>query len=72
MTMADEIEKLVSRKSGLTEMDIARMLFGRTAYQQRVNSICRQLIKERRVVRRGDGGPGDPFTYHLRPILRRV
>jgi hypothetical protein len=49
------------------------LIFGRdNAYQQRVNSTCRRLIAEGKLVRHGRGGQGDPFTYHLPPIRRRV
>jgi hypothetical protein len=74
MTIADDIEALVKRKRrlNLTEEDIADMLFGQNAYPQRVNSACRQLVKEGRLLRRGEGGPADPFTYHVPPIRRRV
>jgi hypothetical protein len=75
MTIADDIEALVKRKRrlSLTEEDIADMLFGQNnAYQQRVNSACRQLVNEGRLLRRGEGGPADPFTYHVPPIRRRV
>jgi hypothetical protein len=74
MTIADDIEALVKRKRrlSLTEEDIADMLFGQNnAYQQRVNSACRQLVKERRLVRQGKGGPDDPYTYHPPPVTRR-
>jgi hypothetical protein len=44
----------------------------RNGYQQRVNSTCRRLVEEGIIVRQGRGGPGDPFTYHLPRINRRV
>jgi hypothetical protein len=64
MTLADDILSLVTRKPGLTEAEIAKHLFGRLGYQQRVNSTCRRLIRERCIERRGNGGPGHPFSYH--------
>jgi hypothetical protein len=72
MTMADEIENIVRRTLGLTEEGLARFLHGRSGYQQQVNSTCRRLVAEGRVVRDGKGGPADPFTYRLAPIKRRV
>ena len=68
MTIADEVLTLVERKRGLnlTEEDIADILFGQDhAYQQRVNKACLQLVEQKRLVRRGNGGPADPYTYHL-------
>ena len=70
MTLADDILSLVTRKPGLTEAEIAKHLFGRLGYQQRVNSTCRRLVREYRVERRGNGGPGHPFSYHERIVNR--
>ena len=70
MTLADDILSLVTRKPGLTEAEIAKHLFGRLGYQQRVNSTCRRLIREYRVERRGNGGPGHPFSYYERIVNR--
>jgi hypothetical protein len=53
MTLAEDILSLVTRKPGLTEAEIAKYLFGRLGYQQRVNSTCRRLIREHRIERRG-------------------
>jgi hypothetical protein len=73
MTVAEDIMYEVSRKAGLTESDLAALIFGRQkAYQQRVNSTCRKLVSEGRLIRDGNGGWGDPFTYRLPPIKRRV
>jgi hypothetical protein len=70
MVIADEIVEVVRRRSGLTELEIARNIYGRAASQQQVNSICRRLVAESRLVREGKGGWGNEFTYHL-PKLRR-
>jgi hypothetical protein len=64
MALADEIEKLVRRKPGLTEIELVRMLHGRGAYLQQVNSACRRLVAKGRIERQGRGGWGDPFTYY--------
>jgi hypothetical protein len=53
MALADEIEKLVRRKPGLTQMDLARMLHGRAGYKQQVNLTCRRLVAEGRIERQG-------------------
>jgi len=73
MTIADDIDALVKRKwrLRLTEEDIADMLFGQNnASQQRVNSACRQLVEEKRLVRLGKGGPSNPYTYAPPPMER--
>ncbi len=65
MTVADDVMHEVRRKSGRTEDELAALIFGRdNAYQQRVNSACRRLVAEGKVVRQGKGGASDPFTYH--------
>ena len=64
MSLAEDIDLLVSRRPGLTELGLAKTLFGRRSYQQRINSTCRRLVRECRVERRGTGGPGHPFTYY--------
>lgn len=66
MTVADDILDLVHRKPGLTEAELAQALFGGSAYQQRVNSTCRRLVKAKAVQRSGLGGRSDPFRYHSR------
>ena len=72
MTLADDILSLVVRKPGLTEAEIAKHLFGRLGYQQRVNSTCRGLIHEYRIERHGNGGPGHPFSYYEKRIASRA
>jgi len=64
MALVDDIALLVSRRPGLTELALAKSLFGHMGYQQRVNSTCRHLFREGRVERHGTGGPGHPFTYY--------
>jgi hypothetical protein len=71
MALADDIDLLVSRRPGLTELALAKFLFGRTGYQQRVNSTCRHLFREGHVERHGTGGPGHPFTYYPGKVNRR-
>lgn len=71
VALADDIEQLVSRRPGLTELALAKSMFGRMGYQQQVNSTCRHLFKEGRVERHGTGGPGHPFTYYPGKVSRR-
>ena len=63
MRLKDEVEALVKRSPGLTEAEIADELFKSDGYQQRVNSVCRELIAQGRISRRGRGGPAEPFRY---------
>jgi hypothetical protein len=59
MALADDIDLFVSRRPGLTELALAKSLFGRM-----VNSTCRHLFRDGRVERHGTGGPGHPFAYY--------
>ena len=65
MTTAIRILRVVQASPGLTEREIAESLFGKAGYQQRVNPDCRWLWDEGLVERRGYGGAGDPYRYHL-------
>jgi len=75
MAVMDDILREVRIKEGRTEDELAALIFGRDqAYQQRVNPACRQLVAEGTVIRKGNGGPNDPYTYWLPadpPINRR-
>lgn len=64
MTVSDDIVRLVARRPGLTESQIARELFGKNAPQRRVNASCRRLVRQGLLRRRGHGGLKEPFTYH--------
>jgi hypothetical protein len=64
MALAEEIEDLVRRNPGLTDVVLGRMLQGHFIYQQQVNSACRRLVAEGRIERQGKGGWQHPFTYH--------
>jgi hypothetical protein len=62
--VAQQILELVSRRPGMTELEIAKAIHGPAALQQQVNQHCRALLKNGQVQRRGSGGAADPYTYH--------
>jgi hypothetical protein len=68
-TTLEMLDDLISMRPGKTERELAEVLWPRKGYQQRVNQDCRELIRLRKVERRGPGGPGDPFRYY--PMRRR-
>jgi hypothetical protein len=70
VALAEDLEQLVWRRPGLTELALAKCMFGRMGYQKRVNSSCRRLFREGRVERHGAGGPGHPFTYYPGKVRR--
>jgi len=64
-TVQERIKERIMERQGLTEAELAHAIFGMDGYQQRVNSTCRRMIARGEIERHGDGGPADPFTYHL-------
>lgn len=66
MTVKERIVAHVTKHPRQTEQEISGALFGYgSGYQQRVNSSCRNLIKEGYIKRVGEGGQADPFRYIL-------
>lgn len=61
--VAQKIEELVRRRPGMTELDIAKAIYGPAAVQPQINPICRKLVAQGRIERRG-AGRSDPFTYY--------
>jgi len=64
-TIAQAIEVIVRHQPGLTQQEIAKMLFGEAGYQQRVNQDCAWLASkgyiksdEGRPARYSPGRPG--------------
>jgi hypothetical protein len=55
----------VRQRPGMTELEIAKALYGRGAVQQQVNQECRRLVQRGLVERRGAGGRSDPYVYQL-------
>jgi hypothetical protein len=64
MIIADVLIFLIEKGPGRTEVELAEAIFGSGAYQQRVNQDCHMLADASRIVRRGQGGPVDPFRYY--------
>ena len=57
----------IGKQPSLTERELAEVIFGPNGYQQQVNPTCRSLLARGLVERRGEGGPGDPYRYYLKP-----
>lgn len=62
--MLDRLAKLIHDRPGLTATELARELHGDDGYHERVGGACRVLAQFGKVKRRGNGGPGDPYTYY--------
>jgi hypothetical protein len=54
---------LVKQRSAMTELEIAKAIYGPSGVQQQVNPHCRALVKSGKIERRGSGGSSDPYTY---------
>jgi len=65
-TKSASVVDIVRRRPGMTELEIAKAIYGPRAVQQQVNAECRRLVNLGLVERRGLGGAGDPFTYRSR------
>lgn len=52
---------------GLTQAELAKALFGNSAYPQSVQRECETLLKLSLIDRSGCGGRYDPYTYHPWP-----
>ena len=64
MALDDRIIQVVGERPGLTELEIAKALLGKDAYQQKVNKKCRKLVADKILERRGPGEGNTPFRYH--------
>lgn len=62
--ISTKIIELVSRRPGMTELEIAKAIHGPVAVQQQVNQNCRLLVGRGLIERRGAGGRGDPYVYY--------
>lgn len=65
-TLATRILDLVKRRPGMTELEIAKAIYGPTAVQPQVNQDCRLLVSSGALERRGSGGRADPYVYHTK------
>lgn len=61
-----KILELVRKRPGLTELEIAKAIYGPSALQPQVNQHCRKLVRAGEIERLGSGGPADPFVYRAR------
>jgi hypothetical protein len=63
LTKIEVIQYLIENGPGRTEIELARAIHGRGAYQQQVNQDCNMLVNSGKVERRGGGRINDPFRY---------
>lgn len=63
MSMRAKVCEIIHSRPGITQLELARAIYGPLAYTGLVKAICRQLLDDGYVVRTGKGGPQDPFTY---------
>jgi hypothetical protein len=63
VSLRSKICDVIHSRPGVTELEIARLVYGPAVDQGQVNRICRQLVEQGYVLRHGRGGPHDPYTY---------
>jgi hypothetical protein len=61
--VAAKIVELIRKRPGMTELEIAKAIYGPSALQPQVNQYCRKLVQTGQAERLGSGGSGDPFVY---------
>jgi hypothetical protein len=72
MALADDIDLLVSRRPGLTELALAKRPFGHNGLSAAGQfDLSAPLQGARHVERHGTGGPGHASTYHPGDVKRR-
>lgn len=64
--VAAKIVELIRKRPGMTELEIAKAIYGPGALQPQVNQHCRKLIQVGYIERHGSGGHADPFVYRAR------
>jgi hypothetical protein len=47
----------------ITQLELARCIYGPFAYPGLIKAVCRDLLREGRIFRAGKGGASDPFRY---------
>jgi hypothetical protein len=61
--LIDDVERTIRDNPGLTATELARILYGRDGYAERINGACHALSRVGWVERQGRGGFADPFRY---------
>ena len=70
MSKISKLERIIVEQPGLTEVELARALYGPTGYAQLINPLCRTLIRRGLAVRLGKGY-NEPFRYYPVEALDR-
>jgi len=61
MIKIDVLQYLIEKGPGRTEAELARAIYGGRATQPMVNQDLALLIGRGSVLRKGNGGPADPY-----------
>lgn len=54
----------IRKRPGMTELELAKFIFGPNAVQPQANTPCRRLVEDGLVERRGSGGASSPYVYY--------
>lgn len=72
MIKLDVLQYLIEKGPGRTEAELARAICGECATQPMVNQDIALLTGRGVVVRKGDGGPADPYRLFPAPTKLEV
>ena len=61
--ISKRVLELIQRRPGMTELEIAKEVYGPSALQPQVNAVCKKLLAAGVVTRAGQGR-SDPYVYH--------
>ena len=63
MSLRSKVCDLIHSRPGITELELATIIYGPGMDKGQVNRMCRQLVDEGLVMRAGKGGNFDPYKY---------
>ena len=63
MSLRAKICETIYSHPGITRVALSKLVYGPLAYPALIDAICRQLVREGRVLRSGLGGKSEPFRY---------
>lgn len=72
MTLIEALRFLIVNGPGRTESQLSEAIFGDLEHQERIGDECNLLVRNGLIIRRGEGGPADPFRYFPFSVAERT
>jgi hypothetical protein len=72
VSLRSKVCDIIYARSGVTQLEIARAIYGSAVDQGQVTRICRRLVLEGHIHRAGRGGTHDPYRYSWVRVSRRL